>query len=81
MVKVASILATGAVARYLVNGIDRPLLPSVACLLTKRAWTAGLAVEQGIGMPTCLGTRRATRENMALYSNGKRKACRQDGSG
>lgn len=40
IVKVASRLSTGAVARGLEEGIALPLLPSKACLLKYRAWPA-----------------------------------------
>ena len=46
IVNVAGMLETGAVARELVVGIFRPLLPSTACWLRRRTWRAGLAARR-----------------------------------
>lgn len=69
MVKVASRLSTGAVARGLEEGIALPLLPSKACLLKYRAWPA--AGRSRKAMPAApvaedLEAAAKTRENMIV---------------
>jgi hypothetical protein len=64
MVKVASVLGATGLALFIREGIDRPLLPSTAALLRKRAWLGRREVSPGATGPTALGRRVASRENI-----------------
>lgn len=69
IVKVASRLSTGAVARGLAEGIALPLLPSKACLLKYRAWPAmGRSRDAMPAAPVAedLEAAAKTRENMIV---------------
>jgi len=71
MVKVASVLGAAAVALDMREGIDRPLLPSTAGLLRKRAWLGRREARPATLGPEALGRRVARRENI-LTSTGER---------
>jgi hypothetical protein len=64
MVKVASALLAGAVARGLCLGIVLPLLPATALLLMKRAWLVKREESPAALKAEGLEARIAARENM-----------------
>lgn len=73
MVKVASRLSTGAVARDLLTGMVLPWLPPRACLLANRVWpTKGRSREAMPMAPVAEGLLAATRtrENISFRSEG-----------
>jgi len=74
MVKVASVLGATGLALFIREGIDRPLLPSTAALLRKRAWLGRREVSPGATGPTALGRRVASREN--ILASGMRRVVR-----